>query len=148
MGKKHRQKLEESGIEGTHVSHREWFKRAKEMFHDIDDAKNQEIANRTRAKFMPRWMEECGVEDWHDIDYKNPQIHLEFILCDPAILKDLQNEGGRDRLFQMLTEEEKDVYLNKTDDKGAKYTDLEGESGFTKKNIIKAVTQYRKVKKM
>lgn len=148
MGKKHRQKLEESGIEGTHVSHREWLKRAKEMFHDIDDAKNLEIANRTRAKFMPRWMEECGVDDWHDIDYTNPQIHLEFILCDPAILKDLQKEGGRDRLFLMLTDEEKDVYLNKTDDKGAKYTDLEGKQGFTKANIVKAVTQYRKVKKM
>ena len=148
MGKKHRQKLEESGIEGTHISRSEWIKRAKAAFHDIDDAKNQEIANRTRAKFMPRWMEECGVTDWHDIDYSNPQIHLEFILCDPTVLKDLQNEGGRDRLFQMLTDEEKDVYLNKTDEHGAKYTDLEGKQGFTKANIAKAIVQYRKVKKM
>lgn len=151
MGKKHREQLEQSVKNGElvkkHVSPREWMKRMKQAFGDWGDDQKEKIAMQARAKFMPRWMEECGVTDWHDIDYKNPQIHLEWILCDPAVLKDLQNEGGRDRLFQMLTEEEQDVYLNKTDEKGAHYYDLEGKKGMTKANIMKSVVIHKKVKK-
>lgn len=149
MGKKNRELLrqkEENGeIPHKHISPREWMKRMREAFGDWGDDQREKIAMQARTKFMPRWMEECGVDDWHDIDYKNPQIHLEWILCDPVILRDLQNEGGRDRLFQMLTEEEKDVYLNMTDEKGAKYTDLEGKKGMTKKNIMKSIVVHKKV---
>ena len=149
MGKKRRealeQKVENGEIQKKHVSPREWMKRMKEAFGDWGEDQREKVAMQARLKFMPRWMEECGVDDWHDIDYTNPQIHLEWILCDPGILRELTREGGRDKLFEMLTEEEKDVYLNKTDEKGAHYYDLEGKKGMTKKNIMKSVVIHKKV---
>lgn len=126
------------------VSYREKVKQFKQAFGDWKDDQRESIAMQSRMKFVDRWMEECGVTNMSDIDYSNPQISLEWKLCDPAVLRDLQKEGGRERLFEILSDEEKYVYLNQKDENGASYTDLEGKKGFTKKNVMKSVVKFRK----
>lgn len=165
MGKKSRMKNgclrdaperdEQETVEKTDEKHifyrtRAWMKKTKLALKGMDqEAKDKEVA-KARAEFLPYWMHEAGVERWEDVDFeKYPQIHLEFILCDPGVLRDLQRPGGRDRLFEKLTEEEKDIYLNLKGSGGRTYAeDLEGKRGMNRRNIAKTVVKYRKTKKM
>lgn len=78
-----------------------------------------------RMRFLDDWTKMSNVSDAKDIDYSIPQIHLEFLLCDVDILKDLHKDGGRARLFERLTAEEQDIYLNAIDEQGNRYRDLE-----------------------
>lgn len=147
MGKRRLEKVKENEGESTGrkwFSPREKLRQFKLAFGDWGDDQKEKIAMQARMKFVNRWMEESGAERMEDIDYKNPQISLEWKLCDPAVLRDLQSEGGRERFFQILTDEEKDVYLNKTDENGCHYYDLEGKKGFTKKNITKSVIKFKR----
>mgnify|MGYP006353620889 CR=1 FL=1 len=144
MGKKRREQVQENQGKSKWLSPREKIRQFKAAFGDWTDDQEEKIAMQARMKFAPRWMEECGVTDIKDIDMNNPQISLEWKLCHPAILRDLKNETKRNEFLKTLTPEELDVYMNKVDEKGASYRDLEGKSGFTKKNIAKAVVKYKK----
>lgn len=129
---------------------RAWMKKTKMALKGMSqETKDKEIA-KARAEFLPYWMKEAGIDDWSEMDFeKFPQIHLEFILCDPGVLRDLQRPGGRERLFERLTEEEQYIYLNEKGSEGRTYAeDLEGRRGMTKRNIAKTVVKYRKTKKM
>ena len=129
---------------------RAWMKKTKMTLKNLPkEAQDREVA-KARAEFLPYWMREAGVEKWEDMDFeKFPQIHLEFILCDPAVLRDLQKPGGRERLFEELTEEEQYIYLNERGSGGRTYAeDLEGKRGMTRRNIAKTIVKYRKTKKM
>ena len=129
---------------------RAWMRRAKMAFKDMDEKTQEQECMKARAEFIPRWMAEAGIDDWKDMDFtKHPQIHLEYELCNPAVLRDLQKPGGRERLFQILTEEEQYIYLNEKGSEGRTYAeDLEGRRGMNKLNIAKTVIKYRKSKKM
>ena len=129
---------------------REWMRRSKMAFKDFSDEQRERECLKARAEFIPRWMEEAGIDKWEDMDFtKWPQIHLEYELCDPGILRALQKPVGRELLFQRLTEEEQYIYLNEKGSEGRTYADdLEGRRGMNKRNIAKAVVKYRKSKKM
>ena len=110
-----------------------------------------------RVEFLPRWAEICGVADPRDIDYTNTQVHLEYILCDVKILRGLSKPGGRDALFSLLTDEERDMYLYAVDDGGHGYTVLESreyskalakELKETEREIRKAERKKRKLAQM
>ena len=126
------------------MPYKEKVRQFKVAFSNWEDDQREKVAMQASMKFADRWMEESGVTNISGIDFKNPQISLEWKLCNPGVLKDLQREGGRERLFEILTDEEKNVYLNMKDENGASYTDLEGKKGFTKKNVAKSVIKLRK----
>ena len=129
---------------------RAWMKKTQMAFKDMSEDACDKEAMRARSEFIPRWMTEAGIDDWKDMDFvKFPQIHLEYELCDPGILRALQKPGGRELLFKRLTEEEQYIYLNEKGDEGRTYAeDLEGRRGFNKRNIVKTVYKYKKSKKM
>lgn len=129
---------------------RAWMKKTQMAFKDFTDDQKEKEAMKARSEFIPRWMAEAGIDDWADMDFvKWPQIHLEYELCDPGILRALQKPGGRELLFQRLTEEEQYIYLNEKGSEGRTYAeDLEGRRGMNKRNIAKTVVKYRKAKKM
>lgn len=126
------------------MPYREKLRQFKVAFGNWSDDQKEKIAMQARMKFADRWMEESGVTEIKDIDMSNPQISLEWKLCDPSVLRALKNEKTRQEFLETLTPEELDVYMNKTDENGASYRDLEGKKGFTKKNITKAVVKIRK----
>lgn len=144
MGKRRREQIAEEKEKSGWLSPREKIRQLKQAFGDWSDDQREQMVMQARLKFANRWMEESGVAEIKDIDMTNPQISLEWKLCDPAVLKDLQRPGGRERLFETLTDEEKDVYLNKTDENGAHYWDLEGKKGMTKKNIAKSIVKFKR----
>ena len=141
MGKKRREQIDKS--ESKWLSPREKIRQWKAAFGDWSDDQHEKMVMQARMKFADRWMEESGVTEVKDIDMSNPQISLEWKLCDPAVLRDLKNEGTRQRFLDTLTPEELDVYMNKVDEHGASYRDLEGKKGFTKKNIAKSVVKFK-----
>lgn len=126
-----------------------WIKRAKEVFKGDawdDDPEREKYATEARAQWMPRWMEKMGITDYRELDVtKDPQVHLEFILTDREVLKDLKKEGGRERLFEKLTPEEQHIYLTEKGSEGRTYAeDLEGRYGWSKKNVMLAPVRYKK----
>lgn len=144
MGKKRLEKIKESGEVSLHITPKQAVKWVRERIGDKTDAFNDRVTEQVRAKMaVTRWMPYQGVTSLTELDMSDPVVSLEWTLCDQRILKDLLRPGGRKRLLALLTEEEKDVYLNKVDKNGARYTDLEtGEAGMTKKNIAKAAVNY------
>ena len=96
-----------------------------------------------RAKHFPRWMEltteftgrECISPA--DIDYTEPHIHIEWLLCDPTYLSWVKKAKYRHKWYELLTDEEVTVYLDYVGDDGGKYTDLEKDG--MKKSISKAL---------
>lgn len=69
------------------------------------------------SRFLDRWMEmtrETGkpCEDPSQIDYDDPRIHVERLLCDPANIVRLQSKRMRGKFLAELTPEERDYLLN------------------------------------
>ena len=141
MGKKRREQIDKS--ESRWVSPREKIRQWKAAFGDWSDDQHERMVMQARMRFADRWMRESGVTEIKDIDMSNPQISLEWKLCDPAALKALKSDKLRQNFLDTLTPEELDVYMNKTDENGASYRDLEGKKGFTKKNIAKTVVKMK-----
>lgn len=133
----------ETKVKKKWLSPREKIRQWKVAFGDWSEDKHEQMVMQSRMKFAERWMLESGVTEIKDIDMTNPQISLEWKLCDPAALKALKNEESRARFLATLTPEELDVYMNKVDENGASYRDLEGKKGFTKKNIAKTVIKMK-----
>ena len=140
MGKKRLAEVRSKEV-NNHKSLKEKIDMLREIAGNIKADTHDTVVMKSRVKMAEtRWMPYQGITRLEDLDLSDPQISLEWKLTDPAVLKDLLEPGGRDRLFAILTEEEKDVYLNKTDTNGARYTDLEtAKSGFTKANVGRAI---------
>lgn len=129
---------------------RAWMRKSRMAFSKPAEEDRQKQTDNTRAEFMAGWMKEAGITDWSEMDFsKYPQIHLEWVLCDPVILRGLQLPNGREELFKLLTDEEKDIYLNYRWNGGNTYAeDLEGRRGMSKRTIAKEVYKIKKTKKM
>lgn len=75
------------------------------MYARLEDTWADHAAS-TRAKYYPRWARLCGVEEWTDIDFDNPYVHLEWILCDPRVLIKLTG-GKREEALAMMDEQQR-----------------------------------------
>lgn len=106
-------------------------------------AKSSEVVDNmaalTRAKYADRWIQrtrEIGKEcnGWADIDFSDPQISLEYKLCDPANIMNLQDPKTRDRFIDSLTDEER-AYL---------FSDKDAYNAFLKDKWRKAILRRKK----
>ena len=61
------------------------------------------VAMQVRQKYYPRWMKICGVDKEEDIDFSNPVVSTEWLLCDPVIQRELI-QGRRDNVLAQMTE--------------------------------------------
>lgn len=73
------------------------------------------IANANRAKFLDRWMgrmAELGrpCSSALDIDYSDPQIHVEWLLCDPSNIVAVQSRRLRRNFVKTLTPAEREYF--------------------------------------
>lgn len=83
---------------------------------EAPDELNDRIAAMTRSKYLDRWMgrmEELGrpCTDPSGIDYTDPQIHVEWLLCDPANIIAFQSRHLCQKFLDTLTPEERE-YLD------------------------------------
>lgn len=78
---------------------------------------NDRIAATNRAKFLDRWMgrmEELGrpCTSYEEIDYNDPQIHVEWLLCDPSNIVAFQSKKLCQAFLDTLTPEERDYLFS------------------------------------
>lgn len=125
------------------------LKKLKDLANGKIDEWTDKMTVQVRADFLDRWMEitdneyEEPCRDYGDIDYSIPQISLEWQLCDPSVLFGLRDPTKRAKFLSLLTDEERDVYLNACDKDGNRYTDLERPL----KNQIKMKQVYKRLKR-
>ena len=128
MGRKSREKIRGEG----------YIEKAKEWILDVDDRKSDYQSVKVRQHYWPRWAEECGIDPkTHSLAepeviealMKNPQVSLEWKLCDPRVQKAIRDPDKRAIFLDTLSDEERDIYLNMKDEKGHTYTELEKPKG-------------------
>ena len=126
MGKKHRARIETNGGEDPEQGRiRAWWGKKKQQINDkIDDALDNATA-KAQYKYYPRWMELSFCNTPKLIKWDDPQISLEAKLCDPRNLRLIRKGRHRDEFLEILTDEEKDLYLNFVGYDNKRYMDLE-----------------------
>lgn len=100
-------------------------RKLKDTFMDAMENASDQSAMSARKKYFPRWRKLCDIEE-DDIEtfLMNPQVRVEWYICDPKILRELIH-GNRAPLMEKLTEEEQLIYLTGCDGEGRKYTEIE-----------------------
>lgn len=86
--------------------------KAKRKIADAFENGCDDAAMRNRQEHLQDWARICGVTRFADIDYSNPIVSLEWQLCDPKILKGLQDPEKRKVFLDGLTEAERHIYYN------------------------------------
>ena len=100
---------------------KEWERGKVEKMHD-------DVSFSVRAKYLAQWCEYCGVDNPNDIDYNEPHVAIEYLLCDPVNIKLIRSKKQDDKqlVYSQMTEEMLDIYFNEQDPKtGTRYCDLE-----------------------
>ena len=104
------------------------------------------VVNQARAKWFDRW-----VEYTHEVepdfpageyDLSIPEIHIEWMLCDPYNLRIIKSKKHRHEFYEKLTPVELDVYLNRADEGGHRYCDL--EKGSWARAVARGVRESRR----
>lgn len=78
-------------------------RKIKEVFNDAMDTAVSQSAVKIRQRYYPRWRKVCGVETDEEIDFDNPVVSTEWLLCDPKVQRELI-QGRRDNVLAMMTE--------------------------------------------
>lgn len=91
------------------------------------DMRKGDILTQVRSKYLARWMDVCGVDSPEDIDYDNPFVKIEWLLCDPGWLHAIKSKKGREQFLERLDDPlAKWIYLYYSDEEtGDSYRDLE-----------------------
>ena len=83
---------------------RTWFKNKLEKGEEYADAKHAEYVAMVRASRMHDFMEMCGVGEPEQIDYDNPHVRINWLLCDPTNIMAVVNPKSRHRFYELLDE--------------------------------------------
>lgn len=104
-------------------------KAVKQMGKNKLNDMNDQVSMKVRAKFLDQWCEYCGVTDPKDIDYNEPHVAIEFLLCDPVNIKLIRSKNPADKMlvYCQFTEEMMNIYMNE-EQNGTRYCDLESRS--------------------
>lgn len=73
------------------------------------------------------YMKECGVTDPSDIDWSNPVIAVAHLLHDPLFRHYIMHgsKSQKEIVYNLMTDEMKEIYWNYEDEHGSKFCDLE-----------------------
>ena len=106
------------------------------------DMQHEKVVYQVRQNYIVRWCEICGTDNPAEIDYNEPHVFIEHLLCDPVNLHKLRDKKTRHEIYEMMPPEVLDVYLHEVDENGTRYCDLETKS------MVGSVVHSRKTKKM
>lgn len=104
-------------------------KAVKQMGKDKLEDVNDQVTFEVRSRMLDQWCDYCGVTDPKDIDYNEPHVAIEFILCDPVNIKLIRSKNPADKMlvYSQFTDEMMNIYLNE-EQNGVRYCDLETRS--------------------
>lgn len=92
------------------------------------DKMHDDVSFNIRARYLGQWCEYCGVDNPNDIDYNEPHVAIEYLLCDPVNIKLIRSKNKDDKqlVYSQMTEEMLYIYFNEQDpNTGTRYCDLE-----------------------
>lgn len=104
--------------------------------------------NQVAQKYAPDWMAETEIitgkpcTSWEQIAWDDPEIRLQYWLCDPIHVKHIKNPKTREAALATLTPEQLKIYYEVRD--GHSYSDLE-KKGW-KASVTSAVLRYKRNK--
>lgn len=104
--------------------------------------------NQVAQKYAPDWMAETEIltgqpcTSWEQIAWDDPEISLQFWLCDPVHVRHIKNPKTREAALKCLTEEQLKVYYEVRD--GHSYSDLE-KKGW-KASVTSAIVRMKRKK--
>ena len=103
------------------------IKAMKEMGRDRIDRMHDDVSFQVRAKYLGQWCEYCGVDNPNDIDYNEPHVAIEWLLCDPVNIKLIRSKKKEDKqiVYDQMTPEMLEIYFNEQSETGTRYCDLE-----------------------
>lgn len=115
-----------------------------DYFRNKGDDLRDKVAFQARAEKLSLWMwrteqltgEPCT--SYEQVAWDDPQIHLEWLLCDPANLFALTKPKKRDKFLATLSDAERELYYT-VDENGDSYQDLEHQK--IRKAVVQAITK-------
>ena len=104
-------------------------KAVKQLGKDKLNDMNDNVSFQVRSRFLDQWCDYCGVTDPKDIDYNEPHVAIEYLLCDPVNIKLIRSKNRDDKMkvYCQFTEEMMNIYMNE-EQNGVRYCDLETRS--------------------
>lgn len=105
--------------------------------------------NQVAQKYAPDWMKETELitgqpcTSWEQIAFDDPEISLQFWLCDPVHVKHIKNPKKREAALATLSEEQLKIYYEVRD--GHSYSDLEKKSW--KAEIVSSIMHFKRKNK-
>lgn len=104
-------------------------KAIKQMSKDKLNDMNDNVSFQVRSRFLDQWCDYCGVTNPKDIDYNEPHVAIEYLLCDPVNIKLIRSKNPDDKMkvYCQFTEEMMNIYLYE-EQNGVRYVDLETKS--------------------
>lgn len=140
MGKKSRQKMASNQ---PHEDQPGWLKRqwtgAKDKVNEKVQDSLDKAQYRAIEKYKPRFMELSHCNHPNFIKWDDPQISLEVKLCDIRNLKLIRGGKHLDQFLEILSPEEKELYLNFKGYDGHTYRELEDGNLLTE--LVKGVKE-------
>lgn len=85
------------------------------------------VQNRLDEDMIEDYMKECGATTREEIDWDNPVIAVAHLLHDPLYRHYIIKGNARQKqiVYDLMTEEQLDVYWNYVGDHGGRFCDLE-----------------------
>lgn len=139
MGKKRRLQIKGDAPPREDGRIKAWWGRRKESYNAKVNNALDSATYEAHKKYYKRWMDYSGCNHPTLIHWDDPQISLEAKLCDPRNLRLIRKRRHLDEFFEILSEEEKNIYFNWCDQEGNRYTDL--EDGKLLRSIISGIKQ-------
>ena len=98
-----------------------WLRKCIESGQEWADEKHRQHVALARSQITNDLMEICEVGDPANIDYNNPHVKIQLLMCDPVNQRLAHNPKLRQRLYDKMDDETLDVWMNFTDDYGHTY---------------------------
>lgn len=92
-----------------------WWKVVKETGQRFADDYHWQRVRTAQANRLDYIMELSGAHNMNEIDWSRPDVRMIMLLCDPVIIRDLQNPNRRQRVYDMMDEYLWEFYITAHD---------------------------------
>lgn len=92
-----------------------WWNAVKESGQRFADEYHWKRVRTAQANRLDYIMELSGAHNMDEIDWSRPDVRMLMLLCDPVIIRDLQNPDRRQRVYDMMDEDLWEFYITAHD---------------------------------
>lgn len=82
-----------------------WWSKVKESGQSWADDAHWRHVRAAQYKQLPYMMELCGAKSMDEMDWGHPGVRVLMLICDPLVIRDLQNPRRRQRIYDRMDDE-------------------------------------------